>query len=75
MVSKAFKKLANHRIFDHLEKCGVFSEFQHGFSSSQSTADLLRVVSDRIARAFKMSGPTQTLALIYPRLLTGFGIY
>ena len=29
----------------HLEKCGLFSDFQYGFRSSQSTADLT-VVSD-----------------------------
>ena len=42
----------NNRIVDHLEKCGLFSDFQYGFRSSWSTADLLTVVSDRIARAF-----------------------
>ena len=39
-------------IFTSLEKCGLFSDFQYGFMSSRSTADLLTVVSDRIARAF-----------------------
>ena len=38
---------------DHLETGGLFSDFQYGFRSSRSTADLLTVVSDRIARAFK----------------------
>ena len=50
VVSKVFEKLANNRIVDHLEKCGLFSDFQYGFRSSRSTADLLTVVSDRIAR-------------------------
>ena len=49
MVSKAFEKLVNNRIVDHLENCGLFSDFKYGFRSSQSTADLLTVVSDRIA--------------------------
>ena len=40
-----------------------FSDFQYGFRSSRSTADLLTVVSDRIARAFNKSGATQTVAL------------
>ena len=40
-----------------------FSDFQYGFGSSQSTADLLTVVSDRIARAFNRSGATQAVAL------------
>ena len=50
VVSKVFEKLVNNRIVDHLEKCGLFSDFQYGFRSSQSTADLPTVVSDRIAR-------------------------
>ena len=52
VVSKVFEKLVNNRIVDHLEKWGLFSDFQYGFRSSRSTADLLTVVSDRIARAF-----------------------
>ena len=53
MVSKVFEKLVNNRNVDHLEKCGLFSDFQYGFRSFRSTADLLTVVSDRIARAFQ----------------------
>ena len=67
VVSKVFEKLVNNRIVDHLEKSGLFSDFQYGFRSSRSTADLLTVVSDRIARAFNRSGAT-------PRLLTEFGM-
>ena len=52
VVSKVFEKLVNNRIVDHLEKCGLFSDFQYGFRSSQSFVDLLTVVSDRIARTF-----------------------
>ena len=63
VVSKAFEKLLNNRIVGHLEKCGLFSDFQYGFRSSRSTADLLTVVSDRIARAFNRSGATQAVAL------------
>ena len=55
MVSKVFEKLVNNRIVDHLEKCGLFSDFQYGFRSSRSTADLVTVVSDRIARTFNQS--------------------
>ena len=40
-----------------------FSDFQYGFKSSRSTADLLTVVSDRIARVFKRSEATQVVAL------------
>ena len=62
MVSKPFEKLVNNRIVDHLEKCGVISDFQYGFRSSQSTADLSSVASDRIAWVFNMSGATRAAA-------------
>ena len=63
VVSKVFDKLVNNRIVDHLEEYGLFSDFQYGCRSSRSTADLLTVVSDRIARAFNWSGATRTVAL------------
>ena len=63
VVSKVFEKLVNNRIVDHLEKCDLFSDFQYGFRSSRSTADLLAVVSDRIARAFNRSGATRAVVL------------
>ena len=34
VASKVFEKLVNNRIVDHLEKCGLFSDFQYGFRSS-----------------------------------------
>ena len=63
VVSEVFEKLVNNRIVDHLEKCGLFSDFQYGFRSSWSTADLLTVVSDRTARAFNKSRATRAVAL------------
>ena len=61
-VVRVFKKHVNNMIFDHLEKCGLFSDlfsdFQYGFRSSPSTADLLTVLSDRIVRAFNRSRAT-----------------
>ena len=63
VVSKVFEKLVNNRIVEHLEKCGLFSDFQYGFRSCRSTADLLTVVSDRIARAFNRSGATRAVVL------------
>ena len=62
MVSKAFEYLVNNRIVDHLEKCGLISDFQYGFRSSQSTADLLTVASDRLAWVFNRSGATWAAA-------------
>ena len=37
VVSKVFEKLVNNRIVDHLEKCGLFSNFQYGLRSSRSS--------------------------------------
>ena len=34
VVSEVFEKRVNDRIADHLEKCGLFSDFQYGFRSS-----------------------------------------
>ena len=61
VVSKVFEKLVNNRFVDHLEKYGLFSDFQYSSRSSQSTADFLTVVSDRIARVFNRSGATVAL--------------
>ena len=63
MVSKVFEKLEKNRIIDHLEKCSLFWDFQYDFRSSRSTADLLTVVSDRIARVFNRSGATRAVVL------------
>ena len=43
----------------------AFSDFQYRFRFSQSTADLLSLVSDRIAWAFKRSWATQAVAQIF----------
>ena len=40
-----------------------FSDFQYGFRSSRSTADLISVISDIIVRAFNKSGATRAVAL------------
>ena len=34
VVSKVFEKFVNNRILDHLEKWGLFSDFQYGLRSS-----------------------------------------
>ena len=56
VVSEVFEKLVNMRIIDHLQNFGLFSDFQYGFRSYWSTADLLNIVFDRIARVFNRSG-------------------
>ena len=40
-----------------------FFDFQYGFRSSRTTADLLTVVSDRIVGDFQRSGATRAVAL------------
>ena len=35
VVSKVFEKLASNRIVDHLDKYGLFSDFQYDFRYSQ----------------------------------------
>ena len=62
VVSKVFEKLV--RIVDHLDKYGLFLiSSMVPVRSSRSTANLLTVVSDRIARAFNRSGATRAVAL------------
>ena len=74
VVSKVFEKLINNRIVYHVEKCGLFSDFLYSFRSSRSTADLLTVVSDRIAKVLTDLGLLELWHLIYLKLLTGFGM-
>ena len=63
VVSKVFEKLVNNRIFEHLDKCGLLSDFQYDFRFSQSTGDLLTAVSGRITRVFNRSGVTRAVAV------------
>ena len=51
-----------NRLVDFLKKCSLFSDFQYGYRS-QTMADLLTVVSDKIARAFNRSGATRAVAM------------
>ena len=41
----------------------LFSNFQYGFRSSRSTAYLLKIVYDRIAKPFNRSGAIRAVAL------------
>ena len=52
VISKVSEKLVNNSLVGHLEKCCLFSDFQYGSRSSQSTADVMTVVFDRIAKRF-----------------------
>ena len=53
-VRKVFEQLLNTEIWH-------FSDFKYGFRSSQSTANLLTFVSDRITRAFNRPGATRAV--------------
>ena len=72
VISKVFKKPVNDMIVDHVEKFSFFSDFQYDFRSFRSTADLLTVVSDRIARAFNRSGATRAVALDVSKVFDRF---
>ena len=61
VVIKIFEKLVNNRPVDHFEKCRLFYDFQYGFRSSRSTADLLIFLSDRIVKVFNISGATRAV--------------
>ena len=74
VVSNIFKKLLNNRIVDHLDKCGLFYDFQYGFRSSRSSADLLTVLLDRIAKAFNRSGATRAVTLDISKALDRVGM-
>ena len=63
VVSKVCEKLVNTRLVGQLKKCGLLFDIQYSFTSSQSSAYLLTIVSDRIARAFNRSEATRIVAL------------
>ena len=74
MVSKVFEKVVNNRIVDHLEKCSLF------FISSMVLGlfDQLQIFSELDLIEFlgllAGLGRLKLRHLIYPRLLTGFGM-
>ena len=74
VVSKVLEKFVNNRIVDHLEKCGISPDFQYGFRSSRSTADLLKVYLIELIGLLSGLGLLELWHLIYPRFLTGFGM-
>ena len=52
VVSKILEKPVNNKFLNLIEKCGLFSYFR----PSRSIADLVTVVSDRIARTLTDMG-------------------
>ena len=74
VVSKVFEKLVNNRIVDHLEKCGFFLIL----SMVLGLPDQLQLFSQlhliELLGLLTSLGLLELWHLIYPRLLTGFGI-
>ena len=56
-VGKAFEKLVNNSIVDHLEKCDLISSMVLGLLNELQIFSQL-LVSDRITRVFNWSGAT-----------------
>lgn len=59
VFSKIFEKLSNNKLFDHLRKFVLFSDFQYRFRRSRSPVDVLTVLAKRIARVSNMFGASK----------------
>ena len=60
--------LKNFELVRHLDNVGLFSDFHYSFRSSRSLADLLTVVTERIARTLNLLGATRAIALDISRV-------
>ena len=74
LVSKVFEKLVNSRTVDHLEKYGLFSDFQYGFSLLEQLRIFSQLCLIELPGLLTGLGLLELWHLIYPRLLTGFGM-
>ena len=63
IISKVFESLINRSLVNHLDSNNLFSDFQYGFRSGRSTADVLTVISERVYRALDACGETRAIAL------------
>ena len=68
VVSKVFEKLVNIRIVDHLEKCGLLSDFQYGFM----VIVFLKLHLIEFLGLITSLGLPELQHVIYLRFLTGF---
>ena len=62
-VFNNFGERSTAKNYDPVTLLSVVSKVFEKLVNNRSTADLLTVVSDRIARAFNRSGATQAIAL------------
>ena len=63
IISKLFESVINTDLVAHLEKNGLFSDFQYGFRASRSTADILTVITSRISSALDGGHISRAIAL------------
>ena len=50
-------------MLNHLDSHNLFSDYQYGFRSGRSTADVLTVISERVYRTLDACGETRAIAL------------
>ena len=63
IISKVFESLINRSLVNHLDSNNLFSDFQYGFRSGRSTADVLTVTSECVYHALDACGETRAIAL------------
>ena len=60
-IISVFKKLINANLVTKLERSGFFTDFQNIFSVFRPTNELFRLVVDKIAWTFNVSGATRAV--------------
>ena len=73
-VRRILEKLVNNRLADHLEKYGLFSDFQCGFRSSDQMQIFQQLYLIEWLELLLGLGVPVLQHLIYPRDFTGLGI-
>ena len=73
-VSKVFEKLKNNRIVDHLEKCGLFLMSNMVLSCLNQLQIFFQLYLIELLGFLTGQGLLELWYLIYPMLLTGFGM-
>ena len=74
VVSNVFEKLVNNKILDHLEKYGLFSDFQYGVCLLHQLYIFSQLYLIKLLGHLTGLGLLGRWHLMYPRLLTGFCI-
>ena len=63
IMSKLLEAVINHRVTKHLSTHNLLSDFQYGFRSARSTADVLTVITHRISQALDKGFGARAIAL------------